>query len=241
MRTAAAILGILLMTALGGEPALRPFFDTVDQGVLDPAPPPPVITPFERAMLDLCGDWGSRPDGAAFVALLQRFPAHRDALYAAFGAADDDGLRRLWFRHDGLAHVLCGEPGRKRLGGLHWRARYRQAQQEGWAGRMTAAECDRTEIAPPVYTVGTRYRRPDGGIGEKCPNGYAVSEGALDILADTTSAVRAAGFPRARTVCLGEGRDGDRVFPLVVVIEDGAVITSYPDASPAPHLSRCGR
>src|SRR4051812_7760050 len=46
-----------------------PFFDN-DDTPNDPTPRPPNLNAFDRAMLKVCGDWGSNPTEAAFRATL---------------------------------------------------------------------------------------------------------------------------------------------------------------------------
>ena len=50
---------------------LAPFFDTDDRPN-DPTPRPPNLSAFDRAMLQVCGGWGSRPSQAAFRSALTR-------------------------------------------------------------------------------------------------------------------------------------------------------------------------
>lgn len=234
-RRLAALFAVLLLGAMadGGETAQVPFFDMVDDGRYDPAPPPPTVGPFDAAILDLCGGWDAPVRKAAFLAMLDAFPKERAVLIQAAGG-DIDIFTDRWFRREAFKHVLCGDPGRKSLGGLHWAPRYKQAQDRGWISRLTT--CKRTEILPPVYTLGILYQRGDGasGMDEKCPGGYALTLTALDIL---QAGAKVAPVRSGRSVCIARERD----VPLLVVIEDGALVTLYPDATPDQSKPACGR
>ncbi len=234
-------LGLGLLPAVGAraEP-LAPFFDAVAEGPADPAPPAPALSAFDRAVLDLCGGWGDSVDGLNFIALLRRFPQERESLTRLASGMDEKKLSDLWFREDGFRHIFCGDPGQRRLGGMHWAGRYLQAQEEGWAGRLTG--CRHQEIAPPVYTLGLRWRRPDGSWGAKCPGGYAVSESASSLLTRVTAEAMKAGRAAAaegNRVCLGTARHGGRDVSWVVVTRNGAIVTAYPDVTP-PNRPACG-
>ena len=151
---------------------LPPFFDDVQAGPDDPSPPAPLLDTFDQAVLDVCGAWGSRPRAAAFRAMLDRpeLTADLDAIYALLdhavrGRATElprfkDELTAVWFERGGFTHVFCGEPSSRGLGGLHYRGRYYDLQQQGVAGLMSASQCRATAIEPPVYTVGVLYRPP---------------------------------------------------------------------------------
>lgn len=240
MRRAVLLLcAALLLPAMGGRPELVPFFDAVEQGSPDRTPPPPILSPFDEAVQDLCGAWGGMIEKKDFLSLLNRFPQESKTIRELGQGIESANLAQLWFGRDGFRHVFCGEPEGRTLGGMHWVGRYLQAQREGWAGLMET--CERQEIAPPVYTIGTVYRRPDGSLGRKCPGGYAYSESAMDILAEVTRAAVQA--KRRDGVCIGEGMYPGGTFPMVVVIEGGAIVTAYPDVSPPgqPSCQQRGR
>jgi hypothetical protein len=63
---------------------LAPFFDTDDQPN-DPTPRAPNLSAFDRAMLQVCGGWGSRPARAAFRSALdeQSLGPDVDRIYEA--------------------------------------------------------------------------------------------------------------------------------------------------------------
>jgi Bacterial EndoU nuclease len=222
----------------------RPFFDTRDgPDRPDTTPPPPPLDVFDRAVLEVCGGWGSRPRRAAFRAMLDRpelaadVAAVRERLGERGGRPEafKDALAELWFAADGFAHVFCGEPDGREVGGLHYRGRYLQLQELDLAGPLTPAECLTTEVEPPVYTLGIRFLTPDGeDVREDCPKGYAYDLGARDLLAEATGAWLAS-RGRSGRQCLaevGEGR-GRYLAALVRDREGGAIRTFYPDATPS--------
>lgn len=240
-----------------GEGGLHPFFDGT-AGPSAPSPAPPQLGPFDRAVLRLCGDWGSRPAAADFRRMLDDpdLAPEVTAIHAALDgrvaggrrapAAFRDELTDAWFRRDGFIHIFCGEPGRHGLGGLHFAGRYLQMQERGWGG--IASACDRTEIAPPVYTFGVRYRIPGGGFATACPKGYAANLDAAGLIVETVKAFRALRpSPEGKAACLHRvAEPGERAYLAVFVARDGAILSFYPDASPAcdgggrPESCLCG-
>ena len=169
--------------------------------------------------------------------------AEVSALYAALGRAVlggplppdrfRDALTTLWFRAGGFAHIFCGEPGAGGVGGLHFAGRYYEMQQRGWGGLAAASAC-RREIAPPVYTLGLHYRRPDGAVGTACPKGYAYGLDAAALLVAATRAARQAAARGLRDgMCLATVEEtGVARHVAVLVLDRGAVRSFYPDASP---------
>ena len=239
---------------------LLPFFDDRNEGRDDPAPPPPPLDAFDRAVLGLCGDWGSRPRARDFRAMLDE-PELGDTVATIYEALDrgirgrdlplkrfKDELTAVWFDARGFEHVFCGEPEADGLGGLHYRGRYLELQEQGIAGAMTERDCRATAIEPPVYTVGVRYRPPGGGgLRSACPKGYAYDLGAADLLYQATAAYKELRRQRGAEMCLDEvqGPSGDGYLAVVVVRRD-AIRTFYPDVSPScdgglgPSACACG-
>ena len=228
------------------EPAagLAPFFDNDDRPN-DPTPRPPNLNAFDRAMLKVCGDWGARPTLAAFRSALDdpSLAADVDRIFQGLDgsvlgprrepAQFKDELASVWFDEGGFRHVFCGEPSGGTIGGLHFVGRYLQMQEQGWGG--LAARCNRTEIAPPIYTFGVRYRIPRGGLRTACPKGYALNLDASEILIEATKAFKLM-LPRSsgKAMCLHRvAEPNERPYLTVFVIKNGAVRTFFPDASPS--------
>lgn len=237
---------------------LLPFFDQTDQGSGDPAPLPPILTDLDQAVLDLCGPWGSQPDASAFQSMmLTRFPDILRRIQASLdhGRAVSEEPQSLdtfagqladdWFGQGAFVHVFCGEPGSAKLGGFHFAARYWQAQQQGWAGRLTADQCPAQDIQPPVYTVGVLFQTSDISYAKSCPKGYALDAHALDVLIAGERAVQAArrwAPDRGHVACLYDPYAAPwahQAVRKVVVLRDGALRTLYPDLTPDPDLRSC--
>lgn len=222
-----------------GPPAtgLRPFFDEVDAGRDDPAPPPPPLSTLDQAVLELCGPWGSRPKRQAFRARLDD-PALAPAVARIFAAVQGgrgdletfkNRLTDIWFARHAFAHVFCGEPRGDELGGLHYRGRYLELQEQGIAGLASPRECRANEVEPPVYTIGVRYRPPDGGpLRTACPKGYAYDLDAEALLTVATRASAALRDRRGEAMCLAQIGP----YAAVVVAQDGKLRTFYPDITP---------
>ena len=224
-----------------------PFFDEDDRPN-DPTPRPPRLGPFDRAVLKVCGSWGARPSEAEFRAMLDE-PAQAaevERIHQALGGSVlgpprgperfKDELARAWFAEDGFRHVFCGEPAGNTIGGLHFRGRYLQMQQEGWGGLATFFFND--TATTEIYTVGVSFRGPRGQRRTACFKGYALNLDAADMMIEATKALKLL-LPRSsgKTMCLHRvAKPGDPAYHVVFVIKSGAVRTFYPDASP-----RCDR
>jgi hypothetical protein len=226
----------------GPPAAFTPFFDTDDRPN-DPTPRPPVLNAFDQAMLQVCGTWGSRPTSAAFRAKLDdpALAADVDRIYQALDGRVlgdrreakqfKDELTTAWFGQDGFRHIFCGEPTEQTIGGLHFAGRYLQMQEQGWGGM---APCNATEIVPPVYTFGVRFRTPAGRVRTACPKGYALNLDASEILIQATKAFKLL-LPRSsgKSMCLFQVAEPSvSPYLAVFVIKSEAVRTFYPDASP---------
>jgi hypothetical protein len=222
--------------------AFRPFFF---EGA-DPrhaTPPPPQLGALDRAILEVCGEWGARPSRAAFRALFDA-PELADevaAIRAELGgsvrggalppALFADELTALWFAEDGFRHIFCGEPGRDRLGGLHFKGRFLEMQKRGWGG---FAPCRAGEIDPPIHTIGVEFVDRAGGVSLACPKSYSTRLDAGALLVEATRAFAAQQARRAgEAMCLHliERRDSRSYF-AVFVLRAGAIRTFYPHASP---------
>lgn len=207
--------------------------------------PAPEADAFDDAVLALCGEWGSRPAQTGFRALFDD-PAHADAamrlrevfadtLWGATPQRDAffDELTRIWFAREGFRHIFCGEPGEDRLGGLHYRGRILQLQEEGWGGR---ADCRSAVYAPPIKSIGIAFLTPSGAVAEACPKSFLTDHDALALLITVT---RAFSIKKAHEIeermCLhaldaDESRSGGDL--AVLVTRDRAIRTFYPSARP---------
>ena len=78
-------VGLFLCQEIGKR--LQPFFDDVAVAGEDPAPPAPPLDALDHGVLDVCGDWGSRPRARDFRAMLDRPEVHDEVqqIYAALG------------------------------------------------------------------------------------------------------------------------------------------------------------
>jgi hypothetical protein len=240
---------------ISGGGVFEPFFDQVPSGPKDRTPPPPRLDTFDKAVLSLCGEWGTHPRAGAFRVMLETtFPDRLAAIKKAVGGtlvpdaspqSDADFARALtdaWFQEGAFTHIYCGEPSQNSLGGLHFAGRYLQAQQQGWAGALPANKCRQTEIDPPIYTFGVAYQIPGGGIGEACPKGYGYDQSALDILIEGSIALkeaRAWSNPDAKNACIYQLEGPNRPYHAVFVIKNNAIRTFYPDATPSSRDRRC--
>ena len=108
-------------------------------------------------------------------------------------------------------------------------------------GALEAEDCPRNEVNPPVYTLGSRYLTPAGTYAPKCPNGFAVDQSARRLLAEAALAVKQAeGWNRpGRHICTIEVGAAEHRYPLLVVMDDGALRTAYPLAVDRGHAPPC--
>lgn len=206
--------------------------------------PAPRLGAFDRAVLDICGAWGSRPSRAAFRALFDRPEFAADAV--AIGEALDftvrdrrlsprafaDALTALWFAEDGFRHIFCGEPAEERLGGLHYKGRFLEAQERGFGG---LAPCRAGDPDPPLLSVGFAYRTPSGGRATACPKSFSTRLDARALLIEASLAFRAKGRgPAGERMCLHPLGEAHGAPDFAVLVErSGAIRTFYPTASPA--------
>jgi hypothetical protein len=236
-----ASLLAMVPTSAGAQPDLQPFFDNDARSAA--APPPPHLGALDEAVLRLCGGWGSRPSAEEFRDLLDDpalqpdVASIRDRLGGAVLGerlpleAFKNELTEVWFAEEGFRHIFCGEPHGENLGGLHFAGRYLEMQQQRWGGLIE--NCPREEIAPPIYTFGMLYQAPDGGFAKSCPKGYALDLDAADLLVETTRALNELlETDGGDGMCLHRVEAGEADYFAVFVMENGAIGTFYPDASP---------
>ncbi|MEM7195595.1 MAG: EndoU domain-containing protein, partial [Pseudomonadota bacterium] len=193
MRT---VLTLILLLPLSVS-AFEPFFD--EDPSTKHAPVDPGLTDLDLDVLILCGGWGDPVIATDFERMMLS-DSNRDSLLRIFDALagrvyrkttnlEDfvQQLRQAWFQQKGFQHVFCGEPGiGKDLGGLHYAARYWQAEDEGWAGyrKLRANHKARPlekcrihylkeKISHPIYTISIAFLNPENPLNSvKCLGGY---------------------------------------------------------------------
>lgn len=225
-----------------------PFFDLRTAGSPDPTPLPPDLSPFDEAVLDLCGTWGEEDvDQRDFEALLDREDIGAPVVDRLEAVLDGhllgarlprfriaDRVSDLWFRQEGFRHIFCGEPEDRRLGGLHFAARLLQAQRNGWALRVaTNAEA----IEPPIYSVGVLARAEAPFACIKCRTSYHAHWRAEDLLEALTlaadRAIRVGGNDPGLCVFEhGNRRLVAETFGVAVVVRRRGIVTGFPVTDP---------
>ncbi|MBX2870373.1 MAG: EndoU domain-containing protein [Acidiferrobacterales bacterium] len=257
----------LLIFYVQPSSALEPFFD--EDPTTKHAPEDPELIDLDLDVLELCGDWGARVDAIDFENMLLR-ENNRESLqriYAALGQRvyrkTDDltdfvaQLRRAWFEQKGFKHVFCGEPGEgKDLGGLHYVARYWQAEDNNWAGyrRLNAntqsrpnAKCRefylKERIAHPIYTISLEFlnpENPDNNI--KCLSGYHYELNAERLFIAGTRALKQANKradKNAKVACIYPTHlEGIKKHHNLLVIRQQAIRTFYPIADKKPYCRK---
>ncbi|MFN3359954.1 MAG: EndoU domain-containing protein [Pseudanabaenaceae cyanobacterium] len=242
----------------GGIPGTGPFFDTINNpennafgGNVDPTPPPPTLTAFDREMAAICGAPGTAVSATTFKNAMKKYPAELNRImqftgYRVFGNRPAqytnpdqylDQLAAAWFDPNtkGFDHIFCGEPepGGK-VGGLHFHARYLDLQEKGLAGRLLN-NSSKQEIVPGViYTIGVRMRNASGGISESAIKGYGYTLSAEDLLKFVTKAFR--DNPSSNTAssdgCILDVTDDGKNFKTMFFRRASGIRTFYPDATP---------
>ena len=226
----------------------EPFFRTDDSDP-DFIPPFPELTDFDRGMLKVCGDWGSYPDEEDFRILLD-CPNHQKIVEEIYDKLDHqvitpnanlelfkDELTKIWLtsidnnyegaHRTGFRHIFCGEPGKDKLGGMHFIGRYVEAQENKWAGAIwDNSICNKLDIKQPIFTLGIQYLNYDRTVKVKCPGGYDYDLHADDILILATKAFKELGRDAS---CLYKMEDNNyQLFGR----RNNAIVTFYPDLEP---------
>jgi hypothetical protein len=229
---------------------LPPFFDRTDNPELhnfpsgvavDITPPPPDLTPFDRDVLQVCGNFGNRAHAADFKALLRAYPDVLQRIQTAVGGEIFPGrntetefladLTDIWFKRDGFEHIFCGSIEKGQLKGMHYVGRYLQLQEQGLAGKLPYNQHQQEAIDGVVYTIGVLLKYGSRIIVDR-RNGYALVSDAAELLIAATQAFKLKS--RSKFVCTVDVVDGDsgHTYPAVFVKEDNAIVTFYPDATP---------
>jgi hypothetical protein len=229
---------------------LPPFFDRIDnperpdfpQGVaVDLTPPPPQLSPFDRGILQVCRNLGDLVLAEDFQALLADDPAIFQQIKTAvageiFPGRNSDAefladLTEIWFKRQGFEHIFCGNIRNGQLKGMHYVGRYLQLQEQGLAGKLPNNQHQEEVIPGAVYTIGVLLKYGNRLIVDR-RNGYALITDATELLIAATLAFKAKAKPN--TVCAVPVVDADsgQTYTAVLIKEDHAIVTFYPDATP---------
>ena len=198
------VLGCVIWFSIGGgfisasaqaSQSCAPFFDNLNNPVLtkvfdesthkfvktngDMTPDAPRVDNLDEAFLSVCGAWGDQVSAGAIRSLLDRFPDQlihplKDLLPAGATQAREK-LVSIWTAKRAFEHIFCGQPKTKKIGGLHFGARYLQLQKQGTICRKMANSSDEL-LEGRVYTVGITSAK-----GSDDKKGYALGEQAADI------------------------------------------------------------
>ena len=230
---------------------LLPFFDNVDNPApvrfpagqqADITPPPPLLNPFDKAVLKLCGPVGTRVSSNNFKQLLSYYPDVLQKLQQASGgelrsgrnnkAQFLDDLTNIWFQRRGFEHIFCGEIyNANDIGGLHFHGRYLQLQNEGIGGRLPNNQ-GREEVIPNViYTMGVVIKQKNRTVTDVI-KGYSYLSNAEEMLLDATKIFKLQGNNEGACIYNVRDQETGQSFPTVFVRKGKAIITYYPDATP---------
>jgi hypothetical protein len=206
---------------------------------------------FDEAVLSVCGGWGRRVDKQVFINLLQdtRHDKVGETIYRGVDGTVRTQqsrsrfvaeLANIWFSENGFAHVFCGEPSKRDLGGMHFFGRYLQAQQQGWAGYISVTgdqrareKCrkDKESIDSPIFATAIQYT-VNNARNIKCLSGYDTEMNAADILIEATRAYKTARAKRShgKFVCLHHvaGTASYSSHYAVFVTDGDGIRTFYP-------------
>jgi Bacterial EndoU nuclease len=232
------------------QPDLPPFFDRLDnptfqhfppQIAVDGTPAPPELTAFDRDVLKVCGNLGDRVYVEDFQALLTAYPQVLHQIQAAVDGEIFAGrntpeqfladLTEIWFKLHGFEHVFCGNIHNGELKGMHYVGRYLQLQEQGLAGKLPDNHHQEETIAGAVYTIGVLLKYGSRVLVDR-RNGYALVTDAAELLIAATQAFKTK--IRPNTVCTFPVIDADsgQTYSAVLVKQDQAIVTFYPDATP---------
>jgi hypothetical protein len=237
------------------EKSLPPFFDEIDnpelhsfpQGInVDITPPAPDLSPFDRDILQVCGNLGNRPLAEDFRGLLQGYPQILQRIQTAVGGEIFPGrntpsefledLTSIWFKRDGFEHIFCGSIYDGQLKGMHYVGRYLQLQEQGVAGRLPDNQGQEEVIAGVVYTIGVLLKYGSRIIIDR-RTGYALVTDAVELLIAATQAFKLKSRSRSTYTFPVIDADSGHTYPAVFVKEDNAIVTFYPDATPVDRQS----
>lgn len=225
-----------------------PFFDE-DRTVfgflgVDITPQPPKLDALDEKVLNLCGEFGSRPAREDFIRLVeqaQREVRLLERIYADLElqkagiepAAFRQKFIDIWTKREGFQHIFCGELSRKGLGGLHYVGRYYQLERQGKIGLAV----DKLERCVPeveeglVYTVPVKYKKRDGQTETDCRTGYGYELNAYRMFLQGTRAYLSSQeyvADKSRYVCryTVNSASGAKYW-TALVIQEGAIRTFF--------------
>lgn len=241
-------LGILLGSLLiGGVASSAPFFDNDLSTIYAPAFPG--LHQVDHSVLELCGRWGTKLEKKAFAKwvagakgepwFLSLKSQIDPSVYSRDKVSFEDWLSRVWTQRDGFLHIFCGEPN-KQLGGMHYFARYWQAQEQGWARMLLAGDPEistvcrklRSVAEDGVFTLAIGWKNRQHAEKVKCVSGYHLDLNADELLLLGTKAFVSAveSTPNVDGACLyhAEKTEGFREHYSLLVIQNRAIRTFYP-------------
>jgi hypothetical protein len=133
----------------------------------------------------------------------------------------------------GFDHIFCGEPAAGgSIGGLHFRGRYLQLQEQGLACRLPNNRGNEEIVPGTIYTLGV-VMQVNGATARQSIKGYGLTLSAEDIFKVVTR-----GFGENPTQssssqgCLLTVEDDGARFVTVFVRRKLGVRTFFPDATP---------
>ncbi|HEY9809194.1 MAG TPA: EndoU domain-containing protein [Halomicronema sp.] len=237
---------------------LLPFFDSQNNPVrvkfptgtsVDVTPPPPVLNQFDQAVLQSCGNFGSRVSPASFKALLKQHPTVLQRVKQGAGGNILQGryldeqfledLTNIWFKKAGFEHIFCGEIERdNNIGGLHYVGRYLQLQNQGIAGRLPKNEKSEEIVPGVVYTVGVEAKQGKN-VFRSTRKGYPYVSDAAELLTAITTAYKTAKSSNAQCLYFVKDQNTGKSYQAVFVMKDNAIVTFYPDAT--PNMKSCSK
>lgn len=232
------------------------FFDDLDNpadipgfGLVDPTPPPPRVFEFGQAVNEVCGAPGKRVTQSEFMTLFTEHPAvlarirsfTSERVFAdrpprvteAEYLAD---LTDAWFSIHGFDHIFCGEPRPGGgIGGLHYRGRYLQLQQQGLACRLPNNRHNEEVVPGSIYSLGVSIEM-NGSQATQAIKGYGLTLSAEDLFKVVTRAFAENPTTSSSSVgcTLSVEDDGER-FASVFVRRKQGIRTYFPDATPDRH------
>ena len=226
-----------------------PFFDNTKNpvkvkfgGVQDLTPPAPMLNKFDKAVNQLCGEVGTVVKPARFKTMFNSFPDVFSNIKNNLGGYIFpkrtsnqeflEDLTNLWFNAKGFDHVFCGEPGKNKIGGLHFAGRYLDLQNKRIAGILPKS-VSTSEVKPgAVYSFGVRMKVSGRTVNDPL-KGYGYTLNAEEILTIAAKAYK--NNPNSEPTskaCLLTVTDDKKTFVNVFVARKGGIRTFYPDATP---------